>query len=269
MSQRTIGLIGFGAIGQEVAARLTDGAVGPIRLLVYSLDFPADGAGALPVTRVGEVEEMIAARPDLVIEAAGHKAVEALVPRILGAGIPVLVASIGSLADDELHRSLQDAAAASGAPLLLPSGAIGGIDYVEAVRMAAPLSVRYTSRKPPAAWRDELRERGVPEDGLNGEYVLFEGSAREAARLFPKNLNVAPTLALAGTGMEQTRVRVVADPQAAGNTHEIDVESGAGRARMVFENTPSRSNPKTSALTALSILRSAGAHLLANPCAKS
>ena len=268
MAERTIGLIGFGAIGQEVAARLTDGGFGPIRLMVHSLDFPP-AAPALPLTRVSSIEEMIGARPDLVIEAAGHGAVEALVPQVLRAGIPVLVASIGSLADEELHRSLCEAAAASGAPLLLPSGAIGGIDYVEAVRLAAPLSVRYTSRKPPAAWRDELRERGVSEGGLNGEFVLFEGSAREAARLFPKNLNVAATLALAGTGMDATRVRVVADPRAAGNTHEIEVESAAGRARMVFENTPSQSNPKTSALTALSILRSVGAHLASNPCAKS
>lgn len=263
MTERRIGLIGFGAIGHEVAMRLAGGVLGPTELLVYALDFPPDSA--VSVTRVASIEEMVAARPDLVIEAAGHGAVQALVPQLLRAGIPVLVASIGSLADDDLHRALREAAAASGAPLLLPSGAIGGIDYVEAAQLAPPVSVRYTSRKPPAAWRDELRERGVSEGGLNGEFVLFEGSAREAARLFPKNLNVAATLALAGVGMDGTRVRVVADPKAAGNTHEIDVDSGAGRARMVFENTPSASNPKTSALTALSILRSVRAHFAASP----
>jgi aspartate dehydrogenase len=83
---------------------------------------------------------------------------------------------------------------------------------------------------------------------------LFEGSARDAARSFPQNLNVAMTLALAGAGMDATKVRVLADPRARGNTHEIDIESEAGRARFVFENTPSALNPKTSALTALSIV---------------
>jgi aspartate dehydrogenase len=85
--------------------------------------------------------------------------------------------------------------------------------------------------------------------------VLFEGGAREAALSFPQNLNVAMTLALAGPGVDGIVVRVVADSNAKGNTHEIDIESSAGRARLVFENSPSAANPKTSALTALSIVQ--------------
>ncbi|RUU07022.1 DUF108 domain-containing protein, partial [Mesorhizobium sp. M6A.T.Ca.TU.002.02.2.1] len=108
----------------------------------------------------------------------------------------------------------------------------------------------YTSRKPPAAWRAELVALG--RDGDDGPVILFEGSAPDAAALYPKNLNAGLTVALAA-GIERTRVRVVADPAVRENIHEIDVTSAAGRAHLRFENAPSPHNPKTSAITAFSL----------------
>lgn len=254
MSERSVGLIGLGAIGREVAARLTAGAAGPVSLTALVRRPVADLPGVRCVTTV---EALMAARPQLVVEAAGHAAVAAYGPTLLAAGIPMLIASVGALADAELYDKLKAAARQGGTRLIRPSGAIGGIDYLEAVSDSAGLRVRYCSRKPPAAWKQELKTRGIDADGLATEVVLFEGSARQAALLFPQNLNVAATLALAGVGIDATEVRVVADPKAKGNTHEIEIASAAGTARMTFENNPSPANPKTSALTALSIVRAA------------
>jgi len=104
-----------------------------------------------------------------------------------------------------------------------------------------------------SAWRDELTRRGIDANALREPYTLFEGSAAEAALRYPQNLNVAATLALRGVGMEKTRVTVRADPRVAVNTHEIEVRSAAGTATFRFQNEPSADNPKTSALTALSL----------------
>jgi aspartate dehydrogenase len=251
MAEQRIALIGFGAIGRDVAARLQAGTRDPVRLAVLTRSGMDAQSGLQPLANVAE---LLAFRPHLVIEAAGHAAVSTHVVPVLQAGIPVVLASVGALADETLHARLRAAAEQSGADLILPGGAIGGIDYIKTVAQLPGLVVRYCSRKPVAAWTKELAARGLDPQVIASEVTLFEGSARDAALSFPQNLNVAMTLALAGAGMDATKVRVVADPRARGNTHEIDIESEAGRARFVFENTPSTLNPKTSALTALSIV---------------
>ena len=258
MSERSVGLSGLGAVGLEVATRLAAGAVGPVRLMAL---VRRALAGMPKLQRVSRMEDLIAARPHMVVEAAGHAAVAEYAPRLLAASIAVVIASVGALADGKQNARLQAAARQGHTRLVLPSGAIGGIDYLEAVSASAGLRVRYCSRIPPAAWEKELKARDISPENLASEVVLFEGNAREAALLFPQNLNVAATLALAGVGIDGTEVRVVADPRAKGNTHEIEIVSKAGRAHMVFENNPSSSNPKTSALMALSIVRAVRAEL--------
>ncbi len=251
MTEQRIALIGFGAIGRDVAARLQSGARDTVQFAVFTRSGIGDQAGLHPLANV---DELLAWRPHLVVEAAGHSAVSAHVVPILEVGISVVLASIGALADEALHARVRAAAGQGRAELILPAGAIGGIDYIKTVAQLAGVVVRYCSRKPTAAWTKELAARGLDPEAIASEVTLFEGSARDAALSFPQNLNVAMTLALAGTGMDATKVRVVADPKARGNTHEVDIESEAGRARFVFENTPSALNPKTSALTALSIV---------------
>jgi aspartate dehydrogenase len=245
-----LGLIGVGAIGHEVSQIFRAGSA-PVEIVALT-------RRKRPNVNVEQwvhcVDDLIAAKPQLVIEAAGHSAVTEHVVPILRAGIPVVLASVGALADEGLRREVTQAAQAGGTSLILPSGAIGALDYVRTVSHLANLRIRYCSRKPVAAWKDELIARGLVPDEIGGEVVLFEGAAREAALSFPQNLNVAMSLALAGPGIESVEVRVVADPKATGNTHEIEVESAAGRASLIFNNLPSEDNPKTSALTALSIV---------------
>ena len=141
------------------------------------------------------------------------------------------------------------------------SGAVAGLDYLQALAGRADAEVVYESRKPVAAWRAELPALGIDPETLDASRVLFSGSAREAALRFPKNLNVAATLALAGIGMERTRVEVVVDPQARGNQHTVRVNSPLGDMQIQLVNAPAPTNPKTSWLVAQSVLSTIRRHL--------
>ena len=115
--------------------------------------------------------------------------------------------------------------------------------------------MRYRSRKPPAAWRGSPAEKLVDLGALTRRTVLYRGTAGEAALLYPQNANVAAAVALAGLGFDATEVELVADPDAPGNVHEIEAEGAAGRFAIQLQGKPSRSNPKTSALAAMSVAR--------------
>lgn len=242
----TCGLIGYGALARQMIAAFPPEAV---RWCVLSRAGPDPH---LPdhVRQVSGLGELIAARPVLVVEAASQQSVGDHVPEILQEGLPVVLASVGALADAAIAARLESARRSSGTRLIIPAGSVGGLDYLEAVARLPDTAVTYTSRKPVAAWADELGRRGL--GVTSGEVVLFEGTADEAARLFPKNLNAAFTIASAVWPV-QLRVRVVADPTARGNTHEIEAVSAAGEATLRFVNMPSADNPKSSMVTALSL----------------
>ena len=247
----TLGLIGYGTIAREIVSAFPQGSVRWVALL-------REGAcPALPpnVGAVTQLDALIGIRPRAVVEAAGQEAVAAYAPALLEAGIPTVIASVGALSDPGLAARLAEASRSGGARFVLPSGALGGLDYLRAIAALPDARVRYTSRKPPAAWAAELASAGLSAD--NGAITLFEGAPAEAARLYPRNLNAAFAVALAA-GAGKVTVRVVADPKAAGNTHEIEAESAAGTASFRFVNAPSPGNPKTSALTALSLVATLG-----------
>jgi aspartate dehydrogenase len=142
-----------------------------------------------------------------------------------------------------------------GSRILLPAGAVGGIDAIAAMRVGGLHMVRYRSRKPPAAWCGSPAEKAVDLDKLPGRTVLYRGSAGEAALLYPQNANVAAAVALAGLGFDATEVELVADPEAPGNVHEIEAEGVAGRFAIQLQDKASKTNPKTSTLAALSVAR--------------
>jgi aspartate dehydrogenase len=204
---------------------------------------------------VETLDQLLALRPELIAEVAGQQAVAQHGETVLRNGVDLLVISVGALADMALFERLKSAAQASRSRILLPAGAIGGIDAIAAMRMGGLSLVRYRSRKPPLAWRGSPAEKLVDLAALAKPAVLYRGNAREAALLYPQNANVAAAIALAGLGFERTEVELVADPAAAGNVHEIEVEGAAGRFAIELEGKPSRTNPKTSALAALSVAR--------------
>ena len=243
-----VGLIGFGAIGRALYAAMAGQGVAWLVLM------RPGSATVLPpdMRRVERIEDLIAARPSAVVEAAGAGAARDHLPALLAVGLAVIPASVGALADAAFHDRLRALAARSGGRIVLQGGALGGLDYLAAVAPLPEARAVYTSRKPVAAWRAELAALGVNAEALAAAHVLFAGTAAQAARLYPRNLNAGLTLALA-LGPERVSVRVVADPAAQGNTHEIEVTSAAGTASFRFLNAPSPDNPKTSLLTALSI----------------
>jgi aspartate dehydrogenase len=244
---KLLGLIGYGALAQQITAAFPPSEAHWV--VVVRSNFVATPPDHVRMAR--SLAEMLETPPVAVVEAAGPSAVVECVPVLLRAGIPVAIGSVGALADPDLWERLKAASAASGAPFVTPSGAIGGLDYIGAIANTPGALVRYTSRKPFSAWGAELDALGRAASPT--EVVLFEGAPAEAARRYPKNLNVAVTLALAADPAPVV-VRIVADPSITANTHEIDVESAVGTATLRFANLPSPNNPKTSQLTGLSML---------------
>ncbi len=261
MSARRVVLIGYGAIAADIAAALL-AVREPGYALAVLLRPGSASAKRVPegVATLSGLDEVAAFAPDLVIEAAGHGAVRESVPGCLALGLPVLISSIGALHQEALYADLVATARRGGGRLLLASGALGGLDYVRAVRHAKQLELRYESRKPPAAWSSELRALGHDPAALSRPVTLFSGTAREAAARYPQNLNVAAALALAGPGFEATGVDVVCDPAATGNTHVVRASSEFGTMSLEIANQPSPTNPKSSWIVAQAILAAVDQH---------
>ena len=253
----TVGLIGCGGMAQDVLAALRGAGNGVC--IVGALARPGRRDEAR--TRLCEIDivealdDLLARAPAIVAEVAGQAAVAEHGDVVLRKGVDCLVISVGALADPALFGRLKTAANDGHSRILLPAGAIGGIDAIAAMRVAGLTSVRYRSRKPPLAWRGTPAEQVVDLDTLTRRTVLYSGTAGEAAMLYPQNANVAAAVALAGLGFDATEVELVADPDAPGNVHEIEAEGAAGRFAIQLQGKPSRSNPKTSALAALSVAR--------------
>ena len=234
-----IGLIGFGSIGYFIAKNLG-------KEIIWVLD--ADPEAAERMATVELKCPFYSALPancggaDLVLEAASQKAVPLLLKCL--PCCDVMVMSVGAFADEKLLSEMKDAAKKYGRKIYIPSGAVGGMDAISAVSGQITALTLETTKPPASLGRND-----------SAKTVVFEGSAREACKLFPKNVNVSATLSLAGIGFERTKVRIISDPAATANTHRIFVESPAGGMKFEFENVPSRDNPKTSALAALSALR--------------
>jgi aspartate dehydrogenase len=202
------------------------------------------------------VDALIAAHPDVVIEAASHQAIRDHLVRLLASRISVIVLSGGALVDDELRSAAERAAEANNALLYVPSGGIGSLDALKAASIAGVDEVTIQVAKPPAAWKkiEFVDALGVDLDGLRNSTVLFEGSAREGVPHFPQNVNIAAVLSMAGIGFDRTRLRVVADPALTYNTHTINIRGASGNIEIRLENVPSPENPKTAWLACYSAL---------------
>jgi len=253
----SVGLIGYGGIARDVVAALGQAGDGvKISAALCRPGRTAKARAALPgIDIVESLDDLLARRPSVVAEVAGQQAVAQHGPETLRRGRDLLVISVGALAEPALLESLKAAARDGNSRVLLPAGAIGGIDAIAAMRAGGLDRVRYRSRKPPAAWRGSPAEKVADLDKMASRTVLYRGTAGEAALLYPQNANVAAAVALAGLGFEKTEVELVADPEAPGNVHEIEAEGSAGHFAIQLQGKPSRTNPKTSALAALSVAR--------------
>ncbi len=250
-----VGIVGMGVIGRAIARAVTAGIPG-IALAGVSVRDPAKAAGypALPLP------ELIR-RSDLVVEAATQAALRDFGPDVLRAGKDLMVLSVGALVGvlEEWARL----AAAHRCRILVPSGAIAGLDGVKGAREGAITAVTMETRKPPRglAGAPYAEQHRIDLDAITRETLLFEGPATEAVRAFPANVNVVAALSLAGVGPERTRIRIFAVPGLLRNQHRVVVEGEFGRLAIEIENVPSE-NPRTgklSYLSAIAMLRELGA----------
>lgn len=259
-----IALIGCGAIGSALLELVKDDAGLQIAAIVVPSD-SQDAARAV-AQRLAPGAQVLPALPadgvDLVVEAAGHAAITQHVLPALQRGLPCIVASVGALSAPGLPEQLEAAARAGRTQVQLIAGAIGGIDALAAARIGGLDTVRYTGRKPPQAWKGTPAEQRCDLDGLVVETLIFEGTAREAAAQFPKNANVAATVSLAGLGLDRTLVRLIADPAARENLHQVEAAGAFGSFELTMRNQPLAANPKTSALTVFSAVRALRGHVV-------
>ncbi len=202
------------------------------------------------------ISEVLKSDVELVIEAASQDAVKEYGLSIIEAGKSLMIMSVGALVDLELYEKLKEAASRRKVEILIPSGAIAGLDAIKAAGMAEIHSVTLISRKPPKVFVDNpyVKSKGLDLNKLTEPIVLYEGAALEACKLFPSSINVAATLSLASIGPEKVKVKIMADPWVSGNVHEVIVEGEFGRLCCVTENKPTPENPKTSFLASLSAL---------------
>jgi aspartate dehydrogenase len=257
---RHILLIGMGAVGRHVARALRNEA-SRVRLSIlvrsqYVEDVKARADEAAP----GEVQvvdryDKLTDWPELAVECAGHAAVAQFGEECLTSGADFLVTSVGALTDALVLQRLERASRTHMGKLMIPAGAIAGVDALAAARHGGLERVRYVSRKPPEAWTGTPAEKLCDLGALRAPVEFYRGAAGEAARLFPQNANVAATIALAGVGFDRTEVSLNADPGAHGNVHVIEAQGAFGELRIEVLGRPLADNPKTSTLAALSVLR--------------
>ena len=190
---------------------------------------------------------------DLVIEAASQEAARKFAPMCLKRGRDIMVMSVGAFYDDEFREECFRLARRNRARLYIPSGAVCGTDGLRSAQGRID-EVHLITTQGPNGFHGipYLEERGVDVDSLTEPLVLFEGTAREAVRFFPRNVNVAATVSLMGVGFDRTKVTIVCDPRAEVNSHQLIAKGAFGELKAEIENVPSPENPATSYLAALS-----------------
>lgn len=251
----TVAIAGLGAIGLPLARRLDRGIDG-LRLVAAAARDTAKAEANLaglssPVPVVGLTE--LAERADVVVDCAPAASFRALAEAAVERGRILVTVSGGALLS---NMDLVEKARETGARIIVPTGALLGLDAVQAAAQGKVERVTLVTRKPPGglAGAPYLEERGISLEGLTEPLKVFDGTAREGARGFPANVNVAAALGLAGIGPDDTRLEIWADPGVTRNTHRIEVEAESARFAMAIENVPTEENPRTGKITVLSVI---------------
>jgi aspartate dehydrogenase len=249
-----VGIGGLGTIGIAVARALLDGRIPGMHLEAVTLRDPESIAQRLPGAATAAVDfATLAERCDVIVEALPRAHFRAIAEPAIAAGKLFVPLSVGALLEED---DLMELARASGARIVVPTGALLGLDAVRAAAEGEIYSVTMETRKPPKglAGAPYLIEHGISLEDVREPLRVFSGSARDGARGFPANVNVAAALGLAGIGPDRTRLDIWADPGVTRNTHRIVVEADSARLTMMIENVPSEENPKTGKITALSAI---------------
>ena len=251
-----LGIAGLGAIGLAVARAVDTGGVPGIRFAAVAVRDLARARGAMVAfKRTPLLTDLagLAEASDVVVECLPPAQFAAVAAPAIELGRIFMPLSVGMLIN---HMHLVERAKDTGARIIVPTGALLGLDAVQAAAEGVIASVRMITRKPPRGLEGApyLVERGITLNGLNAPKLLYTGPAREAVKGFPANVNVAAALSLAGIGPDRTTVEIWADPALDRNTHTITVESDSAQLTLTIANIPSEENPRTGKITALSVI---------------
>ncbi len=250
-----VAIAGFGAVGGVVARRLDLGIDGLTLTAVSARDRQraedrmADFRDPVPVLPLEELPKVA----DVVVECAPAAVFAQLAQPVLSAGKTLMSITVGALLE---NWHLVALATTHGTRIIVPTGALLGLDAVQAASEGHIESVRMVTRKPPAglAGAPYLSEQGIDLTGLDQPLKVFDGNARDGVRHFPANVNVAAVLGLAGIGADRTQLEIWADPTVTRNTHHVVVDADSARFELKIENIPSLGNPRTGKIVALSII---------------
>ena len=250
-----LGIIGYGAIAHHLLAAAAEGQLPGVAIAAILVRRPRAEPGQSAALLTHEPDRFFAAKPDAVLECAGHAAVREHGERALREGADLLVTSVGAFADTALLDRMVDSAVAAKRRLILPSAGIGALDILAAAAVGGLEAVHVTVRKDALSWRGTEAETAHDLGRLAGAVTLHDGPVREGARRYPQNVNIAAATALAGIGLDRTRLTIIADPAIA--THQVEIEASGrfGSFRFAEEVIPSEENPKTGRLVAMAVLK--------------
>lgn len=246
-----IGMLGCGTIGTFLLETLNKSNRNEKIVAIYSRNYEKtkEIATQYNATSYKTVEELLKSDLDLLVEVATIEVVKQYALQVIDHGIPLIVSSIGAFSDEDFWQQLKEKSEEKLTKVYIPSGAVGGLDLLQSAKVIGGLkSVTLTTRKPAHSLQ------GAEE--VTEERILFEGKAKDVIARYPRNMNVAIALSLAGIGTEKTKVRLIADPQVKRNVHTIEANGEFGSFSSQVENEPMPDNPKTSYLAALSVLSS-------------
>ncbi|MCL2711712.1 MAG: aspartate dehydrogenase [Methanomassiliicoccaceae archaeon] len=251
-----LAIVGCGSIGSELA-RAADNMSEVKKIYLIDQDDAAAEKLAAELKKAAAVHsvEQELYHCDLMIEAASQAAAREIIPKVVGRGVDIMIMSVGALVDDDYRKSVYDIAKGTGARILVPSGALCGTDGLSSASVGRIDDVELVMTKNMESFIDVpyLKERysGVE---IKKPTIVYEGVAREAVKLFPKNVNVAATVSIMGIGFDKTKVKIIVDPETHFNSHELIVRGEFGEISSKTKNVPSPDNPATSHLAALSAI---------------
>ena len=254
-TKRKIAIIGYGAIAEYVFSKLKSEKI----IIDYVICRKGKEKKAKAVFKnniqvINSIEKLTYL-PDLILDCAGHSALREFAPKSLSLGIDFITLSSGALADEKLFNKINRASKLSNGNFYVASGAIGSLDVLSAAKVGGLSKVTYIGRKPPKGWVGSRAEEILNMKNLKGKInVHFSGNARDAALLYPKNANVAASVALAGLGFDKTIVKLIADSTIEKNIHELEIEGKFGVSNFIIKGLTLPSNPKSSSLAAMSMV---------------
>ncbi len=252
-----ITIVGCGSIGTKLAKAADEIAeVKRIYLLDMERHLAEDLAAQLKKAIVVDNVDEELYHCDLVIEAASQEAAKQILPTVVSRGVDIMIMSVGSLVDDGFRDMVKEKAAQCESRIFIPSGAVCGTDGLRSSATGRLDEVELITTKGTKSLEGApyIVEKGIDINSITEPTTIFTGTARDAVRLFPKNVNVAATVSLLGVGFDRTKVTVVLDPNSHSNSHELRVKGEFGEMTCHTYNVPSPDNPKTSHLAALSAI---------------